>query len=127
MNYAKIRTALLARPEAEEDYPFGPEVAVFKVRGKMFATLTEVDGVAYTNLKCDPDQAVALRDIFTAVRPGYHMNKKHWNTVTLDGSLPDGELLRLIHHSYALVVKGLPRSARQSLEVMHGASALYSD
>ena len=77
------------------------------------------------NLKCDPDQALALRDIFTAVLPGYHMNKKHWNTIKLDGSIPEGEIQRMIDHSFALVVGGLSKKVREGMEVRHGREALY--
>ena len=77
------------------------------------------------NLKCDPEQALALRDIFTAVVPGYHMNKAHWNTVILDGSIPRGEIERMIDHSYGLVVKGLPKAQRTALEIRHGSDAIY--
>jgi predicted DNA-binding protein (MmcQ/YjbR family) len=66
-----------------------------------------------------------LRDLFTAVRPGYHMNKRHWNTVILDGSIPRGEIERMVDNSYALVVRGLRRAERQSLEIAHGTRALY--
>ncbi len=125
MNYQQARTYLLQRPEAREDFPFGPDVAVFKIDKKMFATLSHNDSVANMNLKCDPDQAVMLRDIFDAVLPGYHMNKKHWNTIILDGSIPRGEIERMVDHSYALVVKSLPRAIRQGLEVRHGRDALY--
>jgi len=116
---------LLAKPEAELDYPFGPDAAVFKVQGKMFALLFQRGGSECVNLKCDPIEAVGLRDLFAAVSPGYHMNKRHWNTVRLDGSLPDGELQRLIDQSYALVVKGLPAATRRGLEARHGRAALY--
>jgi predicted DNA-binding protein (MmcQ/YjbR family) len=78
-----------------------------KIKGKMFATLVEQDGQARTNLKCDPDEAAMLRDIFSAVIPGYHMNKRHWNTVALDGDVPLGEIKRMIDRSYGLVVKSL--------------------
>lgn len=125
MNYQQVRGYLLARPEAREDYPFGPEVAVFRIVEKMFATLAMADGVARINLKCDPEQALMLRDIFPAVLPGYHMNKRHWNTVILDSSVPTGELERMIDHSYSLVVAGLPRARRTALEVRHGRDALY--
>src|SRR5687768_12377120 len=108
MNYTSAKAYLLSQPEAVEDYPFGPEAAVFKVRNKMFGLLMQQNGKASINLKCNPDEALALRDIFPAVTPGYHMNKKHWNTVQLDDSVPDGELERMIDNSYALVVKGLP-------------------
>ena len=79
MDYQSSKTYLLSRPEAVEDYPFGPEVAVFKILNKMFATLGVEDGIARMNLKCDPDEANALRDVFVAVIPGYHMNKQVCN------------------------------------------------
>ena len=125
MDVDAARQYLLGKPEAIEDYPFGPDVAVMKVRGKMFATLGEEQGEGRMNLKCDPDQALALRDIFDAVMPGYHMNKKHWNTLKLDGSIPRGEIERMIDHSYALVVGGLPKKVREGMAVRHGREALY--
>jgi len=127
MDYATAKTYLLSQPESEEDFPFGPDVAVFKVRKKMFATLAEEDGLARMNLKCDPDEALALRDVFDAVIPGYHMNKKHWNTVLLDGSIPAPEIERMVDNSYALVVKGLPKAQRQALEVAYGSGVIYSN
>lgn len=81
----------------------------------MFALLIEAKGATYLNLKCDPDEALALRDIFPAVTPGYHMNKKHWNTVQLNGSVPRGEIERMIDNSYLLVIKGMPRAKRPLL------------
>ena len=125
MDYQSARAHLLARPEAIEDFPFGPEVAVFKVKGKMFATLSSSDGVARTNLKCDPDEAQALRDIFPGVLPGYHMNKKHWNTVLLDGSVPGYEVERMMDRSYGLVVKSLRKVERQALELAYGTDTVY--
>ena len=125
MDFEATRDYLLSKPETLQDYPFGPDVAVFKIRNKMFATLAEDNGVAYTNLKCDPDEALALRDLFAAVNPGYHMNKKHWNTLTLDGSIPGSEIQRMIDNSYTLVLKGLPVKVRQSLEITYGRSAIY--
>lgn len=116
MNHDQARSYLLSRPESWEDYPFGPGVAVFKVLGKMFATLGSENGISRINLKCDPDEAVMLRDIFDAVIPGYHMNKRHWNTVLLDESIPDSEIERMIDSSYALVVKGLPGRERKALQ-----------
>ena len=115
MDYQQAKAYLLGKPEALEDYPFYPDVLVPKVRGKMFATLSENDGIAEMNLKCDPDEALALRDIFSAVNPGYHMNKKHWNTVVLDGSIPDNEIRRMIDNSYLLVVGNLPKNAQVAL------------
>ncbi len=98
-----------------EGYPFGDGVAVFKVGGRMFA-LVSLDGDPGTvNLKCDPDIAVNLRARHRAVRPGYHQNKRHWNTVELDGSIPDDELEEMIDHSYELVVSQLPRARRERL------------
>ena len=91
----------------------------------MFVTLGYEQDVARINLKCDPEQAMALRDIFDSVVPGYHMNKAHWNTVILDGSIPDGEIERMIDHSYTLVVKGLPGAERSMLEIKYGQNTLY--
>ena len=125
MNHSEARTYLLNKPGAYEDFPFGPEVAVMKINTRMFATLLPVHDHARMNLKCDPDEALMLRDIFDAVLPGYHMNKRHWNTVILDGSIPRGEIERMIDRSYALVVKKLPRTQRQALEIRHGKEALY--
>ena len=115
MNYASTKAYLLSQPEAVEDYPFGLEAAVFKIRHKMFALLMEQNGQARINLKCAPDEALALRDIFPAITPGYHMNKKHWNTVRLDGSVPKGEIERMIDNSYLLVIKGMPKTQRPLL------------
>ena len=125
MTYSEARDYLLGKPDAIEDYPFGPEVAVFKVCSKMFATLVENEGIASSNLKCDPQEALMLRDIFTDVKPGYHMNKKHWNTVQLDGDIPRGEIERMMDNSYTLVVKSLPRKVRQSLEIRYGTESVY--
>lgn len=111
----QIRETLLSLPETTEETPFGPEVAVYKVAGKMFATLVPDDFPVPMNLKCDPDRAVVLRDNYEAIRPGYHMNKKHWNTVILDGSLPASLVDELIEHSYRCVVAGLNRKTRNRL------------
>ncbi len=125
MDFDAARSYLAGKPEAVEDYPFGPDVLVLKIAGKMFATLSETPGhAARINLKCDPDEAVMLRDIFSGVLPGYHMNKRHWNTIVLDGSIPRGEIERMIDNSYSLVVAGLPRRQRQALQIRHGREAL---
>ncbi|MDX1430721.1 MAG: MmcQ/YjbR family DNA-binding protein [Rhodothermales bacterium] len=101
-------------PGATEDFPFGPDVAVFKVAGKMFATLN-VDGPPFrSNLKCDPERAVELRSEYESVVPGYHMNKRHWNTVEIEGDVPDTVIRELIRHSYDLVVNSLPAKRRPS-------------
>jgi predicted DNA-binding protein (MmcQ/YjbR family) len=95
---------ILSKPGAEESTPFGPDVLVFKVSGKIFALTDPGEYPARLNLKCDPDRAISLRDEYESVLPGYHMNKKHWNTILLDGSLPSSMVRELIDHSYALVV-----------------------
>jgi len=105
-----------AKPGAVEDYPFGDDAAVFKVAGKMFALVSLGPPSGSVSLKCDPDLAVALRGQYPAITAGYHLNKRHWNTVTLDGSVPDEELLELIDHSYELVVAGLTRAERKELK-----------
>lgn len=97
---------------AVEDHPFGDDVAVFKVGGKMFALVALDTEPGSVSLKCDPDWALELRAIHAAVRPGYHLNKRHWNTVELDGAVDDAELRDMIEHSYELVVSGLPRDER---------------
>ena len=110
MDLAEFREYCLSKPRATEDTPFGPDVLVFKVSGKMFA-LAAVDEVPPSvNLKCDPDLALDLRDRYPQITPGYHMNKKHWNTVQMDGGVPDTEVRRMIDHSYDLVAKALPRA-----------------
>lgn len=106
----------LGKHGAVKEYPFGPEPEVFKVGGKMFAFLYEgTEEACRINLKCDPVIAVNLREQLEAVKPGYHMNKKHWNTVIVDGSLSLDEIYDMIDHSYSLVVAKLPRSQRDIL------------
>jgi predicted DNA-binding protein (MmcQ/YjbR family) len=125
VNFDAARAYLKKRPACVEDFPFGPDAYVYKIRNRMFALLIEDEGVGRMNLKCDPAEALFLRDMFDAVLPGYHMNKTHWNTVVLDGSIPRGEIERMIDRSYALVVKKLKRAERVALEVRFGAEALY--
>ena len=112
MRFDRVRDYLLSLPGAAEDFPFGPELMVFRVGGKIFAILAYEDVPARVNLKCDPARAVELRESFSAVIPGYHMNKKHWNTVVLDGELSDRQVKELADHSYALVEASLPKSQR---------------
>src|SRR5438128_12182792 len=110
MDLEHFREYCLKKHGATEGTPFGPDVVVFKVGGKMFA-LAALDEVPTTaNLKCDPDLALKLRDRYEQVRPGYHMNKKHWNTVEIESEIPDAELRKMIDHSYDLVAKALPKS-----------------
>src|SRR5205809_931145 len=115
MDAADFREYCLQKDAAIEDTPFGKDVLVFKVAGKMFA-LAALDEIPVTaNLKCDPDLALELRDQYEQVRPGYHMNKKHWNTVEIDSGMSDTELRKMIDHSYDLVIKSLPKAARAKL------------
>ena len=98
-----IRDYVLAKEDVEETLPFGPNVLVYKVSGKVFLLLPlDTENIQF-NVKCDPDKALELREEFAAVIPGYHMNKKHWNTVIIDGSIPKKLLLEFIDHSYNLV------------------------
>ena len=106
---------LLAKPEATLDFPFGKDVKVFKVKGKMFALLGQRNDLPMLNLKCDPDEAIMLCDVFSSITPGYHMDKRHWISVYFDGSVPSGEVERLIDNSYLLVVKKLPKKDQQSI------------
>jgi predicted DNA-binding protein (MmcQ/YjbR family) len=107
-----LKTACLALPGAVEEFPFGDEVSVFKVAGKMFA-LCDLDAQPLQlSVKCDPELAVQLRAAHAAIAPGYHLNKRHWNTITLDGTLPDQMVADLLGDSYDLVVASLPKARR---------------
>lgn len=103
----------LTKPWAVEDYPFGPEVIVMKLASKMFALISRREGQENLSLKCDPDYSEVLRQQYPSITPGYHLNKRHWNTIVLDGSVPEKEIRGLIDHSYELVYKSLPRSKRK--------------
>lgn len=109
MDLAEFREYCLTKPDATEGTPFGETVLVFKVRGKIFALASLDDVPARANLKCDPDLALELRDRYAQVRPGYHMNKRHWNTIDIEGAIPNAEIRRMIDHSYELVVESLPK------------------
>jgi predicted DNA-binding protein (MmcQ/YjbR family) len=112
MDAAELRRCCLAHAGAFEDFPFGPEHSVFKVGGKMFA-LSSLDRTPLeVSVKCEPELAVDLRDSYDAIRPGYHLNKRHWNTITLDDSLPDHLVRDLIEDSYDLVANALPKARR---------------
>ena len=112
-----VREVLLAKPHAVEETPFGSEVLVYKVGGKMFALLTVEEVPVRMNLKCDPERALDLRDRHEGIIPGYHMNKKHWNTLVLDQTLPANLIRELIDHSYDLVLAALPQKVRAGLLV----------
>ncbi|MFF2858738.1 MmcQ/YjbR family DNA-binding protein [Streptomyces rubiginosohelvolus] len=115
MTPERLRAFCLELNASVEEFPFGPETSVFKVLGKMFA-LTALDARPLTvNLKCDPDEAIRLRETHTAIVPGWHMSKRHWNTVTVSG-VPDRLLREMIEDSYDLVVAGLPKAERLRLD-----------
>ena len=114
MNLETFRSHCIGKPGFSEDLPFGPEVLVFRVGPKIFA-LMDIDRFESVNLKCDPERAVELREQYAGIIPGYHMNKRHWNTVTMDGSLPHRLILELVDHSYKLVRSSLPAKLRNAL------------
>ncbi len=116
LSYEDVRAYCLSRPAAVEEFPFGPDVRVFKVMGKMFA-LMPVDTLSIS-LKCDPVLAQMQRDTYPAVQPGYHLNKRHWNSVTVDGTIADDEIEEMIRHSYDLIVKKLKKADRETLAKM---------
>lgn len=115
MNREDILALCTGLPGAVQTYPFGDHVMVFKVGGKMFALVPLEGTPATVNLKCDPALALELRASHAAVRPGYHQDKRHWNTVELDGTIDDDELHWMVDHSYDLVVAKLPRAVRERL------------
>lgn len=115
MNPSQLRDHCLSFPGAEETFPFGAETSVFKVCGKMFALSQLGSEPLRVSLKCEPQLAEALRETYAAVGPGYHLNKRHWNTVVIDGSLSERILKDLIEDSYDLVVAKLPAGRRRGL------------
>jgi len=122
MNIEEFRDYCLAKPGVTEEMPFGPDTLVFKVGGKVFA-LTDINTFSSINLKCDPERAIALRDQFESIKAGYHMNKKHWNTVVLDSQISNSLLLELIDHSYHLVYSGLKKSEQLKLRTTFNDSS----
>lgn len=104
MNIEILREYCISKKNVTESFPFGYDTLVFKTAGRIFV-LTNLDGDFSINLKCDPSLAIELRERYSSVKPGYHMNKKHWNTVYIDGSIPDKEIFSWIDHSYDLVSK----------------------
>ena len=120
MELEPLRDYLGKKAGTTEELPFGPDALVFKVMGRMFALVAWETTPLRITLKCDPDDALALRAMYEAVQPGYYMNKRHWNTVTLDGTVPDEEMLKMIDDSYDLVVRGLKKALRAELESMGG-------
>jgi predicted DNA-binding protein (MmcQ/YjbR family) len=123
MDAAGLRAWCLRQPGAIEDFPFGPEHSVFKVAGKIFALSALERTPLEVSVKCEPELAVELRRSYPAIRPGYHLNKRHWNTITLDGSLSDRLVCDLVEDSYDLVVSALPARVRAQLGWAAGADA----
>ncbi len=117
MNIEEFRDFCITKTGVTEGFPFGEDVLVFKVMGKMFA-LTDVEAFASVNLKCDPELAIELREEYDGVTPGYHMNKKHWNTVLMDGSIPDNKVYQWINDSYDLIVASLPKKLKEELKTL---------
>lgn len=115
MDFETVCAFLLTLPAATEDYPFDEKTAVFRVGKKMFALVASDETPVRISLKCDPEQALALRQQYAAVVPGYHLNKQHWNTVTLDGTIPSDEIDAMMRDSYDLIVKSLKKSDRDAL------------
>ncbi len=115
MNIETIREYCLSKPAVEETLPFGPDTLVYKVAGKVFLLMGLDETELSFNVKCDPEIAVELREQYASVLPGYHMNKKHWNTIMVDGSVALKQLKEWIDHSYDLVVGSLPKKTRDSL------------
>jgi predicted DNA-binding protein (MmcQ/YjbR family) len=116
MDLPELRSYLLSKHGAREESPFAPEVPVYKVMGKMFAYVSPTAAPPKLTLKLDPAHAQLLRSTYSAVQPGYHMNKEHWNTVLLDGTLPDELIREWIDASYELVVEALPKAKRDELK-----------
>ena len=114
MNIEEFTEYCLSKPGVTEEFPFDETTLVFKVMGKMFA-LTNLEGDWSLSLKCDPERAIELRETYPAIQPAYHMNKTHWNSVYMDGSLSTKLILELVDHSYQLVVGKLPLKLRSAL------------
>ena len=115
MNAAEFRDYCLSLPGTDEEFPFGPETSAFKVAGKIFALSRLAEHPLRVSVKCDPALAEELRKAHPAVIPGYHLNKRHWNTVIIDGSLSDAIISDMVEDSYDLIVSKLPQAQRQAL------------
>lgn len=115
LTYEKLLDYMNGIPGSTREFPFGSAALVFKVMGKMFALMSWQSDPIELNLKCDPERALLLRQLYTSVTPGYHMNKTHWNTVVIDATIPDEVICEMIDDSYQLVVAGLTRKDRELL------------
>jgi predicted DNA-binding protein (MmcQ/YjbR family) len=109
MDVEEIREYCLQKKDVEESFPFGNDMLVFKISSKIFLLLSLESAPVQFNVKCDPDLAIELRERYSAVLPGYHMNKKHWNTIVCDQTVPKKKIYEFIDHSYAIVGKKLPK------------------
>ena len=116
MTDIELEVYLLSKIGAKKEFPFGEDVAVYKVMQKMFALVGDKNGFININLKCLPEDAVGYREIYNSVSPGYHMNKKHWNTIVLDGEMRDEILKEMIDESYELVVSKLTKKEKEHIE-----------
>ena len=123
MRPADLRRHCLAQPEAVEEFPFTPDHSVFKVAGKMFALSALKRRPLQISVKCEPELALEFRANYEACAPGYHLNKRHWNTITIGGDVPDALVRDMIEDSYDLVVEALPRKARERLAVVKASNA----
>lgn len=117
MNIEDYRNYCLNKPGVTEGFPFDNKTIVFKVMGKMFS-LTGVENFLSINLKCDPELALELREQFHSIKPGFHMNKKHWNTIDNEGDVTDKKIFELTDLSYELVVKGLTKKLKEELKTL---------
>lgn len=115
MHIESFREFCLSLAGTTEEFPFDEQTLVFKIGGKIFA-LADVDHFYSVNVKCDPEIAIELREKYNDVKPGYHMNKKHWNTIVINGDVPDAEILRWVQHSYDLVLVSLPKKVQSSIQ-----------
>jgi predicted DNA-binding protein (MmcQ/YjbR family) len=113
MNIEQIRKYCLKKKGVTEEFPFGEETLVFKVSGKIFLLASLETIPLQINLKCDPEKAIELRETYDSVQPGYHMNKKHWNTIIIDGTISGNNIFEWIDESYELVVSGLKKSQQK--------------
>ena len=116
MDFDSLKKFLIDKPGTKLEFPFGPDTVVFKVMGKMFTLVSWQSDPLYITVKCDPQEAILLRKRYPAVQPAYHMNKIHWNTITLDGSIPDEEIYAMIDESFRRVVAEMPKHLFRTLE-----------
>lgn len=119
MNIEEYRTFCLSLKGAEESMPFDDKALVFSVGGKMFSLTNNIDNFDLINVKCDPEEAVDFRERYQAVIPGYHMNKKHWNSIRMDQSIPDEQIKIWIENSYQIILSKLPKKVKKELKLLY--------